>query len=115
MRVVVLMVTPVHCKFYRVVCGQIDLQNLGSYHNDPQVVPGPERCPEIATATNLHHELPPKPISATEESKMRGYFPISWRVIGGGVLMGDPTSSFSDTPLRRITLNSFGEHRERGL
>ncbi|KAG6866187.1 hypothetical protein C0991_007737 [Blastosporella zonata] len=32
--------------------------------------------------------LPPKPITAIEESKKKNFFPISWRVIGGGVLMG---------------------------
>ncbi|PBK75111.1 hypothetical protein ARMSODRAFT_1014066 [Armillaria solidipes] len=33
-------------------------------------------------------DLPPKPTSLKEENMKRGYFPVSWRVIGGGVLMG---------------------------
>jgi hypothetical protein len=35
--------------------------------------------------------LPPKPISQQEENRKRNYFPVSWRVIGGGVLIGDPS------------------------
>ena len=29
---------------------------------------------------------PAKPLSAIEEKKKRGFYPISWRVIGGGVM-----------------------------
>ncbi|KAJ6508399.1 hypothetical protein C8R45DRAFT_1089578 [Mycena sanguinolenta] len=36
----------------------------------------------------LQHELPSKPLSTREENSRRGYFPISWRVIGGGVTLG---------------------------
>jgi hypothetical protein len=36
----------------------------------------------------VQHELPPKPTSIYEENRKNGYFPISWRVIGGGVMMG---------------------------
>ncbi|KAK0464243.1 uncharacterized protein EV420DRAFT_1637807 [Desarmillaria tabescens] len=43
--------------------------------------PTPERPP-------LNNNLPPKPTSLKEENMKRGYFPVSWRVIGGGVLMG---------------------------
>ncbi|KAG1748569.1 hypothetical protein EDB19DRAFT_210775 [Suillus lakei] len=32
--------------------------------------------------------LPPKPRSLQEEFKARDYYPITWRVIGGGVMMG---------------------------
>ena len=32
----------------------------------------------------------------TEESKKRGFYPISWRVIGGGVLIGNPKSKGAD-------------------
>ncbi|KAJ7791203.1 hypothetical protein B0H14DRAFT_2936470 [Mycena olivaceomarginata] len=35
-------------------------------------------------STKLQHELPPKPLSSKEENR-KEYFPISWRVIGGGV------------------------------
>ncbi|KZP08674.1 hypothetical protein FIBSPDRAFT_938863, partial [Athelia psychrophila] len=33
-------------------------------------------------------ELPRKPLSVIEEKKSQGIYPISWRVIGGGVMMG---------------------------
>ncbi|KAF5343254.1 hypothetical protein D9758_013435 [Tetrapyrgos nigripes] len=35
--------------------------------------------------------LPEKPLTELEEKRRRGFFPISWRVIGGGVLMGKPS------------------------
>ncbi|KAJ7078648.1 hypothetical protein C8R44DRAFT_95658 [Mycena epipterygia] len=52
----------------------------------------PERSNEPPSPTpeavKLQHELPSKPLSAKEENSRKGYFPISWRVIGGGVLVG---------------------------
>ncbi|THV03009.1 hypothetical protein K435DRAFT_775181 [Dendrothele bispora CBS 962.96] len=39
---------------------------------------------------NVKHQLPSKPLSELEEKRQRGFFPINWRVIGGGVLMGKP-------------------------
>jgi hypothetical protein len=36
--------------------------------------------------------LPPKPLSALEETRKKGFYPISWRVIGGGVMMGGKSS-----------------------
>src|SRR5215471_1792004 len=33
-------------------------------------------------------DLPSKPLSVQEENRKKGYFPISWRVIGGGVPLG---------------------------
>lgn len=36
----------------------------------------------------LQPHLPPKPISLKEENMKKGYFPVSWRVIGGGVPLG---------------------------
>ncbi|KAF9030194.1 hypothetical protein BDZ89DRAFT_678652 [Hymenopellis radicata] len=61
------------------------------------------QCPSGDTCTFIHeqdrptgprqfgdmqHQLPSKPLSAKEESMKRGYFPVSWRVIGGGVRIG---------------------------
>ncbi|KAH0585947.1 hypothetical protein H2248_007233 [Termitomyces sp. 'cryptogamus'] len=38
--------------------------------------------------------LPPKPLTLAEENKKKNFFPIPWRVIGGGVLMGsEPKAS----------------------
>ncbi|OBZ71508.1 hypothetical protein A0H81_08721 [Grifola frondosa] len=34
------------------------------------------------------HDLPSKPVSETESNKKRNFFPITWRVVGGGVMMG---------------------------
>lgn len=39
--------------------------------------------------------LPPKPCSLQEETKARDYYPITWRVIGGGVMMGLPCKAFA--------------------
>ncbi|KAJ7741268.1 hypothetical protein B0H16DRAFT_1890474 [Mycena metata] len=62
-------------------------------HADPNRIdslPSPE-------PVQLHHGLPSKPLSAKEENIRKGYFPISWRVIGGGVLVGGVReSSLSD-------------------
>ncbi|KAF9464129.1 hypothetical protein BDZ94DRAFT_516002 [Collybia nuda] len=46
----------------------------------------PGRQPEPSTIVNP--QLPPKPVSKIEENKKKNFFPISWRVIGGGVKMG---------------------------
>ncbi|KAG6885057.1 hypothetical protein C0993_006285 [Termitomyces sp. T159_Od127] len=37
--------------------------------------------------------LPPKPLTLAEESKKKNFFPISWRVIGGGVLLGSESKA----------------------
>jgi hypothetical protein len=47
--------------------------------------PGPI---EIQPTPKLQHGLPQKPISIQEENKKKGFYPISWRVIGGGVMIG---------------------------
>jgi hypothetical protein len=39
--------------------------------------------------------LPPKPRSLQDELKARDYYPITWRVIGGGVMMGLPCKAFA--------------------
>lgn len=39
------------------------------------------------------YDLPAKPLSAIEEKKKRGFYPISWRVIGGGVMMSGKRES----------------------
>ncbi|KAJ7079762.1 hypothetical protein B0H15DRAFT_804319 [Mycena belliarum] len=59
-------------------------------HADPEQMESPS---PLASPVNLQHELPAKPLSARESSIRKGYFPISWRVIGGGVLMGSNKDS----------------------
>ncbi|KAG6829509.1 hypothetical protein H0H92_004311 [Tricholoma furcatifolium] len=56
--------------------------------------------------------LPTKPLSTTEENKKKNFYPVSWRVIGGGVLMGseqkspvEPSSS-DDAPTREPEITS---------
>ncbi|KAF7348319.1 hypothetical protein MSAN_01785700 [Mycena sanguinolenta] len=44
----------------------------------------------------LQHELPSKPLSTKEENSRKGFFPISWRVIGGGVTLGGVKAETSD-------------------
>ncbi|KAK0487690.1 hypothetical protein IW261DRAFT_1415323 [Armillaria novae-zelandiae] len=62
----------------------------------------------------LNSDLPPKPTSLKEENMKRGYFPVSWRVIGGGVLMGtSPTyESASDVDSDKTSDIDVDEARE---
>lgn len=34
------------------------------------------------------YQLPQKPASPVEETRKKNFFPVTWRVIGGGVMMG---------------------------
>ena len=43
--------------------------------------------PSSAHSSQLPYDLPAKPLSAIEAKKKHGFYPISWRVIGGGVMM----------------------------
>ncbi|KAJ7601224.1 hypothetical protein C8J56DRAFT_28858 [Mycena floridula] len=45
-----------------------------------------------------HVSLPRKPLSLKEDNNKRGLFPLSWRVIGGGVLIGPPSESSKEEP-----------------
>ncbi|KAG5644771.1 hypothetical protein DXG03_007679 [Asterophora parasitica] len=51
----------------------------------------------VSSSERLPSFLPPKPTSLADEKKKKNFFPISWRVIGGGVLMGEPEAG-SKTP-----------------
>ncbi|KAJ7069543.1 hypothetical protein C8F01DRAFT_1113121 [Mycena amicta] len=61
--------------------------------NDDDVPSTPE-SPSPPPSTR--DSLPARPISQREEDTRRGYFPISWRVIGGGVLCGGGGKESSD-------------------
>jgi hypothetical protein len=75
-----------------------------------------EPVPKVNASTTRSLKSPPglpaKPISQQEENHLRNYFPVSWRVIGGGVLIGDPnrkhdlatpeTSYYLYLPRRRL-------------
>ncbi|KAJ6530380.1 hypothetical protein DFH09DRAFT_1370754 [Mycena vulgaris] len=76
-------------------------------HADPETIsesPSPSPSP-----VKLQHELPSKPLSAKEENTRKGYFPISWRVIGGGVLMGGAKGdhALSDDADSELSEDSF--------
>ncbi|KAJ7758109.1 hypothetical protein DFH07DRAFT_818688 [Mycena maculata] len=66
-------------------------------HADPESSDAPQ-APPPSPVNKLQHELPSKPLSSKEQNIRKGYFPISWRVIGGGVrLSSAPTGcSLSD-------------------
>jgi hypothetical protein len=49
---------------------------------------GSSQEPEAVESTKPQPDLPPKPLSVLEDNRKKGFFPISWRVIGGGVMMG---------------------------
>lgn len=44
--------------------------------------------PTSARKTQFPPDFPTKPLSPTEERQKNGFFPINWRVIGGGVPLG---------------------------
>ncbi|KAJ7673551.1 hypothetical protein B0H17DRAFT_1208370 [Mycena rosella] len=73
-------------------------------HADPEQTQSPSPSP-----VKLQHELPSKPVSTKEENTRKGYFPISWRVIGGGVLMsgGKEDGSMSDDADSDLSDDSF--------
>ncbi|KAF8906138.1 hypothetical protein CPB85DRAFT_1254721 [Mucidula mucida] len=60
--------------------------NSSSLHEQDRLT-GPRQLED------MRHQLPSKPLSMTEESMKRGYFPVSWRVIGGGVRIGGSSDS----------------------
>ncbi|KAF8139181.1 hypothetical protein K438DRAFT_1996239 [Mycena galopus ATCC 62051] len=62
-------------------------------HSIPEKADEPLSSPESG---KLRHDLPSKPLSTKEENTRKGYFPISWRVIGGGVLVGGTKGEASD-------------------
>lgn len=70
------------------------LNMLSSIHDEPmptsQSSDGDSTevgSPSSVLSSQLPHDLPTKPLSTIEEKKKQGFYPISWRVIGGGVMM----------------------------
>lgn len=54
--------------------------------------------PSSAHSSQFPSDLPAKPLSVIEEKKKHGFYPISWRVIGGGVMMSgkrEPCRSYA--------------------
>ncbi|KAK6971603.1 hypothetical protein R3P38DRAFT_3242086 [Favolaschia claudopus] len=48
----------------------------------------PDKLDEQMDEEKLQHDLPPEPLSTKEQNRRKGFFPIQWRVISGGVLAG---------------------------
>jgi hypothetical protein len=51
----------------------------------------PDTTPTLPTAAPS--ELPTKPQNKIEEQRSRDFYPITWRVIGGGVMMAGSSMS----------------------
>jgi len=82
------------CKFYKVAGACPNGSTCTFIHDDEP----PASTPSTSKPKELPPSLPPKPLSIAEENRKKNYFPVSWRVIGGGVLMGEPKPSESTTP-----------------
>jgi len=91
------------CKFWRQDGACPNGQACSFIHDED--IPGTatsqssEESTEIGSPSSAHssqfpYDLPAKPLSAIEEKKKHGFYPISWRVIGGGVMMGGKPGEF---------------------
>jgi len=78
------------CKFYKTnqVCPNGDLCTF--IHDEPEGRPVSAQASNVEDTIKSQPELPSKPVSVREENTKKGFFPISWRVIGGGVLLSGP-------------------------
>src|SRR6202167_6503520 len=93
----------VHCELLlRLSLADSEYRSVHSIHDED--IPGTatsqssEESTEIGSPSSAHssqfpYDLPAKPLSAIEEKKKHGFYPISWRVIGGGVMMGGKRTS----------------------
>jgi hypothetical protein len=63
--------------------------------------------PSPPESTKLQHELPPKPLSSKEENTRKEYFPISWRVIGGGVRVSGAKGALPRIHLPKYQVRPF--------
>ncbi|KAF5382463.1 hypothetical protein D9615_002734 [Tricholomella constricta] len=73
------------CRFYKADGSCPNGSECTFIHDEPSPVDSP-----LSQSEKLPPCLPPKPVSLIDENKKKNFFPISWRVIGGGVLMGEP-------------------------
>jgi hypothetical protein len=58
--------------------------------------------PSPPESAKLQHELPPKALSSKGENNRREYFPMPWRVIGGGVRLSGATGTLPDLFTEKI-------------
>ncbi|ESK90519.1 hypothetical protein Moror_1169 [Moniliophthora roreri MCA 2997] len=88
------------CKYYngsRKSCPKGDTCTF--IHTDPAT----KRFGTSTSAASYESDeagLPQKPLSPLEASRKRGFYPITWRVIGGGVLMGTERPERFQTSLK---------------
>ncbi|KAJ6549497.1 hypothetical protein B0H10DRAFT_1288428 [Mycena sp. CBHHK59/15] len=82
------------CRYYKPgsVCPNGD---SCTFIHDLDKKPSTLTVSEDSSPIKLQHDLPSKPLSAKEENSRKGFFPISWRVIGGGVLLSGVKDSAS--------------------
>lgn len=52
----------------------------------------------LPTSKNAGLPLPPKPTTLQEANAQKGYFPVSWRIIGGGVPLSQEPSEIISPP-----------------
>lgn len=52
-----------------------------------------EASPKLTPPTDA--KLPPKPIDRYDDCHARDFYPVTWRVIGGGVMMGGQSECYA--------------------
>ncbi|KAH0831984.1 hypothetical protein J3R83DRAFT_12883 [Lanmaoa asiatica] len=79
------------CKFYT-TNGKCASEEKCTFIHDPESKGNAEKSPtELAPPTEAR--LPPKPLNKYDDSRAKDFYPITWRVIGGGVMMGGQSES----------------------
>ncbi|KAG9315856.1 hypothetical protein JVU11DRAFT_3505 [Chiua virens] len=74
------------CKFYAAT-GKCTSGEKCTFIHDPESK-GNGDTPRTELAPLIDADLPPKPRDRYEEYRAKDFYPITWRVIGGGVMMG---------------------------
>ncbi|KAI9573667.1 hypothetical protein HD554DRAFT_2167231 [Boletus coccyginus] len=74
------------CKFYA-TNGKCTSGEKCTFIHDPESKGNSKKSPpKLALPTDV--KLPPKPLDKYDDCRARDFYPITWRVIGGGVMMG---------------------------
>ncbi|KAN0087500.1 hypothetical protein V8E55_006121 [Tylopilus felleus] len=74
------------CKFYA-TNGACTSGEKCTFIHDPEAE-GNAKKPPPTLALPSDAKLPPKPLDKFEDYRAKDFYPITWRVIGGGVMMG---------------------------
>ncbi|KAI0270011.1 hypothetical protein BC834DRAFT_583473 [Gloeopeniophorella convolvens] len=79
------------CKFFK-KDGRCPQGGLCTFIHDPTSVRSPitpsSYSPSPSNSSGFPPTLPQRPLSKEDEERARNIYPITWRVIGGGVMMG---------------------------